>query len=294
MQPTTPPSAHPRASTGALPARAVWETPQGNGEAAHFYHANGFALGAYQPLLNLLRGDLRVGGLHMRATWPGQAATTGRRGWLPYAEDLIAHIEQTYSGPVIGIGHSMGATCTALAAQRRPDLFKAVVLIEPAMVSRPLALMAKLLPSAVMRRSALARSTLARRDRWERREEFLQYCQQAKPYRRLAPESLAALAEAGVRDAADGGVELVFPKVWEAHNYTQPPNILRTLGQLQVPCVAIRGKPSVFFSEALWQRWQAASPRTVFLQDLKHGHLLPLENPAACANLIRTGLSRLF
>ncbi|MBC7917144.1 MAG: alpha/beta hydrolase [Rhodoferax sp.] len=287
-------NARPHSAATPLPAIACWETGSGVGGPAHFYHANGFALGVYRPLLSRLREHLSVSALHMRATWPGQQAPNEWRGWQPYADDLIAHIEQHHTQPIVGIGHSMGATCTALAAARRPDLFKTVVLIEPAMVSRPLALMARLMPRGFMRRSKLAQSTLARRDRWSSREEFAHYCQQSRAYKNFGPEAIAALAEAGVRDASDGDVELSFPKIWEAHNYMQPPHILPTLSQLAVPCVAIRGKPSVFFSQDIWQRWQAASPRTVFLEDLNHGHLLPLENPASCATLVQTGLSRIL
>ncbi|WP_330148534.1 hypothetical protein [Shewanella oncorhynchi] len=49
----------------------------------------------------------------------------------------------------------------------------------------------------------------------------------------------------------------------------------------------------MFFSEATWQRWQQLTPDTVFLEDQRYGHLLPLEDPSACLTLIHQGLSEL-
>ncbi|MDA7088011.1 alpha/beta hydrolase [Pseudomonas sp. SA3-5] len=276
-----------------LPANAHWQHFSHEGEAAHFYHANGFPLSVYEPLLTRLSARLAISGLACRATWPGIGQPPRRRDWQLYADDLIDFIEHHYRRPIIGIGHSLGATSTILAAAKRPELFKALVLIEPAMVSPGLARLARCLPKALMQRTEPARSTLAKTDRWPSREAFLQQCQQTRGYRRFGQETLQALARHAVVEAPDGQVQLAFPKHWEAHNYTQPPNVMAQLERLPMPCVAIRGKPSVFFTEQLWQEWQRRCPRTHFEQDLDHGHLLPLENPAGCQQLIERGLARI-
>ncbi len=274
-----------------LPANAHWQHFSRAGTAAHFYHANGFPLRVYEPLLTRLSASLAISGLAIRATWPGIGQPPRRRDWQLYADDLIAFIEHEYQQPIIGIGHSLGATCTILAAAKRPDLFKALVLIEPAMVSPGLAQLVRWLPKAVMNLTDPARSTLNKTDRWPSREAFLQQCQQARGYKRFSPEALQTLVRHGLVEGADGHFQLAFPKHWEAHNYTQPPNVMAQLAQLPMPCVAIRGKPSVFFTEQLWQEWQRRSPQTQFKQDLDYGHLLPLENPAGCQRLIEQGLA---
>jgi len=69
---------------------------------------------------------------------------------------------------------------------------------------------------------------------------------------------------------------------------------MEQIASLKVPCVAIRGKPSAFFSDALWQEWQRRCPATVFKKSLAHGHLLPLEAPEDCRALIETGLAELL
>lgn len=94
---------------------------------AHFYAANGYPVQVYEPLMKLLADKFQLEALHNRAQWPniGQPKDTVR--WQTYANDLIHFLDSRQQakdiGPVIGIGHSMGATSTIFAAAKRPDLF---------------------------------------------------------------------------------------------------------------------------------------------------------------------------
>jgi len=277
-----------------LPPNAVWKNLKGQGPAAHFYHANGFALDAYQPLLEQINKKLALSALALRPTWPGCGFPPKSRDWQLYADDLIAFVEQQYTLPIIGIGHSMGATCTILAAEKRPDLFKALVLIEPAMVSCALAAFFRLMPKVLVNMVGPAKSTLKRQDKWSSREAFRAHCRKFPGYKRFNDAAFDALARAGVVETPDGNFTLVFSKVWEAHNYTQPPNVMDNLQGLTMPCAAIRGKPALFFTDKLWQEWQRRCPQSVFLEDTRYGHLFPLENPQACGNLIFDGLSKIL
>ena len=276
-----------------LPDNATWKQYNSDGEAAHFYHANGFPVGVYNTLLNNLSQTFNLSALGWRATWPGIGKPPKRRDWEIYADDLIAFIERQYKHPIIGMGHSMGATCTVLAAEKRPDLFKSLVLIEPAMVSRPLARLVRILPKMIMNITEPAKSTLKKQELWDSRESFLAFCKKYRGYKRFDDEAFQTMAQYGVVETQDGRFKLGFPKVWEAHNYTQPPNILANLERLKMPCIAIRGKSSVFFTEAMWQEWQTRCPKTIFKENLNFGHLLPLESPMICSELIGAGLSEL-
>lgn len=273
-----------------LDDRVRWDTYGRGGLPAVFSHANGFPSRAYAPFLGRLTG-LQIHAVHMRPTWPGIGAPPRRRDWNLHADDLIAFIEHAFDEPVLAIGHSMGATCTALAAARRPDLFHGLVMIEPASVGAGLALACRLLPKALMARMQPAKGTLRKADTWPSREAFLSYCRRFKGYGQFDEEAFAALAAHGVEDLPDGRVALVFPKDWEAHNYTQPPSASAVLRAFEMPCVAIRGRPSLFLGDSLWHDWKARAPATCFLEDTRFGHLLPLEAPRACADLVRRGLA---
>lgn len=282
------------ADTGhRLPSNAVWKSYAGNGPPAHFCHANGFALGLYEPLLSRLQKQFDLSALQMRPTWPQIGPPPRRRDWAIYTDDLIAHLEQNCCPPVVGIGHSMGAACTVFAAVRRPDLFRALILIETVMVSRPAAMLLNFIPKFVMLRTEPARSTLMRRDTWSSRDEFIDDCQRHRAYRRFDEEALLALREHGVIETGDGRYRLAFPKDWEAHNYTQPPWLINHLAALQMPCLAIRTKPSVFCSGALWDEWKSRCPNTVFVENPQFGHLLPVESASATEALITDGMPHL-
>ena len=263
------------------------------GEIAHFYQANGFPLGIYEPLLSRLGQKLSISALAMRASWPNIGPPPRKRTWDIYANDLIAYIEATFDHPIIGIGHSMGATCTAMAAAKRPDLFKSIVLIEVAMLSRPLAKLASITPKVIMEMIEPSKSTLKKTDSWHSRNEFEENCKNNPVFKRFSKEAFEALVKHALSETQSGDFEYAFPKSWEVHNYTQPPNIMPILESLDVPTVAIRGKPSMFFSEAMWEEWKSRNESTIFLENTQQGHLFPIENPQSCSELIHKGLAAL-
>lgn len=265
----------------------------GNGIAAHFYHANGFPLEIYSGLLTKLSQHLNLSALALRPTWPNIGLPPKQRSWQIYADDLIDFLERQNKGPVIGIGHSMGATCTVLAAKKRPDLFKSLVLIEPAMVSSAVALLVRIFPKAFVNLFNPAKNALKKPDKWDSRQAFLSYCKQFRGYKRFDDEMFSLLAKYGVTETRNGQYQLSFPKIWEAHNYTQPPNLMTSLEKLKMPCIAIRGKPSIFVTESIWQEWRSRCPHFLFKENLDYGHLFPLENPSACYDILSEALTEL-
>lgn len=277
-----------------LPENASWMTLPGNGEHLHFYHATGFPAGVYTPLLSRLSDQFSVSALNGRPTWENIGPVPKRRDWEIYADDLVSFIEKNYQSPVIGVGHSLGAVCTLFAAEKRPDLFKALVFIEPAMLTRIQAGMIKLLPKAITNRAEPAKTTLRKKDTWDTREAFLDSCRESYVYKRLSEEAFEALAAHGVVPTPTGQFTLAFPKEWEAHIYSQPPNVMAELQRVDLPCVGIRAKPSLFFTKDMWGEWQKRCPNTVFLENLDYGHLFPLENPDDCFKLIRKGLDEIL
>jgi len=278
-----------------LPQNAVWRHFEGTGTPAHFYHANGFPSGAYEPLLEKLAGRFRLSALDMRPIWPGIGEPPKRRDWQIYADDLIAFIEAEYDEPIVGIGHSLGATCTVFAAEKRPDLFKALVLIEPAMLPAAAGVIVKFLPKAMaLRQIPAAKGAIAKPDIWPSRAAFLEACRAQRGYKRFDDKAFEAFAANGVRERKDGTFELVFPKTWEAHNYTQPPAAMKNLARITHPCVGIVGKPSVFFTKKMLAEWQARAPKTVIKIDTNYGHLIPIEAPDNCFKLIEAGLAEIL
>lgn len=65
------------------------------------------------------------------------ARVPGGYGSTQYLSDAIAVCEQVIGEPTAVIGHSLGGITALIAAQRRPDLFRAAVLEDPPMFVAP-------------------------------------------------------------------------------------------------------------------------------------------------------------
>jgi pimeloyl-ACP methyl ester carboxylesterase len=267
----------------------------GPGDDLHFFHANGFPAGVYHGILSKLSAHFNVYAMQCRATWP-DIGRPSHKNWQVYADDLIEFIEQHCQHPIVAVGHSLGASSTVLAAIKRPDLFKAVILIEPAMVDWPMRLLMKFTPMHIMKRNKLISGTLNKTERWQKKDDYLSYIKRFKGFNKFSEQTFLEFEKHAIEESPQGDYRLTFNNLWEAHNYTQAPFLLKHLNKLTtlgIPTVAIAGKSNLFFGNKLWQKWKTSQPKAVFLQDEKYGHLMPLEGPNHTFDLIMQGLKKL-
>lgn len=259
-----------------------------------FYPATGFPVGVYTPFLTAL-SDRTIDAVTNRACLPSPPPV--KRGWQVFADDLHAHLQAHHQQPVVGIGHSLGASTMMMVAAKHPELFRALVVIEPAQVD--------LLPSMFFRASPLwlhnhynpARRMVINRARtWESRAAYVQDMQQNPAFRRISSEAWSYFSEYMVTETTSGQFKTVFDAEWEAIIYSTPPYMVDVFAQITVPMVVIRGKPSMFFSEKHWQAYHARQHtpnQTVFNGSADYGHLIALEAPELTANMVQSGLQAL-
>ena len=265
----------------------------GQGDILHFHHANGFPGGVYRPLLNELSQHFDSYALHGRATWDG--GTPSYKNWQGFTDDLIEFAEG-FDQPIIAAGHSMGGAISVMAAEKRPELFKALILIEPAMINLPTSLLLKVTPKNLLSRIKLISGTLNKRDNWQTPEAYLDYIKKFHAYQKFSESSFQAFQQSAIKPVDSGEYHLAFPKEWEAHNYMLAPRLapkLKKLAKLNIPTVAIRGADNMFFPMSSWKTWQRIQSNALFLQDDNYSHLFPLENSEVCSKLIIEGLSQL-
>src|SRR5512137_1527869 len=99
----------------------------------HFSHANGFPASCYAAMRRALERHYRVGAIEAIGTDPRYPVTDG---WPHLVDQLIDVLQAEHGGrPVLGVGHSLGAYLTFLAAARRPDLFRAIVMLDAPIIS---------------------------------------------------------------------------------------------------------------------------------------------------------------
>lgn len=256
--------------------------------SAHFYGGNGFTVGNYQPLLTELAYGFDIKSLAMRGYWydkPNGHRLTREQD----ADMLIKFLEQTQDEPVVGIGHSQGATATAIAAAKRPELFSQLYLIEPVTFTKSQTLIYDLLPRKLKITREPFKSTLTKQAIWSDVQAYYEHLRAQRAYRRISDTHLKAFAEQSLIKQANGNYALIFSPEQELANYFGTPYIdaaLKDLNRLNLPYTLITGKPTLFISDKVRHNWQKFVPSTRMITMPKYGHLLPIEAPKLCAEVI--------
>ena len=252
---------------------------------AHFYGGNSFTVGTYAPLLNELATDFDLSSLALSGYWydkPQRRRLTREQD----ADMLIEFLEKTQDNPVVGIGHSQGATSTAMAAAKRPELFSQLYLIEPVTFTKKQATLYNLLPRKFLLNREPFKSTLTKQSTWASIDEYYESLRAQRAYRRINDEHLRVFAEQSLAVNSDGSYTLMFAPQQELANYFGAPHIDASLKKLSCPYTLITGKPTLFINHKVRKQWQKFVPDDSVISLLDYGHLLPMEAPELCAQVI--------
>ena len=273
----------------------------GDGPIVHLAHANGFPPASYRSLAETLTGHAlgspgrgyHVIGLSARPLWPDSRPESAPN-WHVLAADLIQGLDALGLKRILGVGHSLGGVCTMLATIHRPDLFRAVVLIDPVILPpawlRGIRLVRWL---GLRQRQPLVQGALRRRRTWPSRQACYEHYRGKLLFARWSDASLWAYVEAGTRLRADGQVELVYPPEWEAHIFaTTPTDVWRYVPQLRTPALVIRGEHTETFRPASQRRMARLLPQARFRVIPGARHLVPMERPAETGAAVRQFLGQ--
>jgi pimeloyl-ACP methyl ester carboxylesterase len=271
----------------------------GDGPTIHLAQANGFAPGAYRLLAKALQPGTHAIALPARPLWPDSRPASAPT-WHPLADDLIEGLDALGlgaqgMGSIIGVGHSLGGVLTLWAAIRRPDLFRAAVLIDPVILPPSWLWTLRVLRAVGLReRQPLVQGALRRRRSWPSREACFEQYRGKALFADWSDDALWDYVESGTRPQEGNGVELVYPPKWEAHIFaTTPTRIWRDVPKLRIPTLVIRGERSKIFLPAAQARMARYLPQARFITIPNAGHLLTMEHPMETGSAIRAFLEDL-
>ena len=256
----------------------------GDGEPLLFAHANGYPPGAYRQMLARLTGHFSISAIEQRPLWGDRDPPPGFN-WHMLADDLLAVMAETFTGPVRVMGHSMGAVVAAIAARREPERFSGLVMLDPVLLPGRWVLSTRVLPSRQRRSIPMIRRALARPDRFANHEEAFTFYRGKRAFRDFSDEALHDYIRASKSREANGELRLRYSGEWEAAVYASPPLVRRTMRGLRVPTVGLRGRDSDTLRRDMFARWGHWQPHAT-LAEIPGGHLFPLENPVATAEAI--------
>lgn len=266
----------------------------GVGQPLHFLHANGYPPDCYKPLLELLKTEYRVFGMHLRPLWDGTKPEEIRT-WHPLSNDLLSFLAEHETEPVIGVGHSIGAVVTLRAALRDPRKFRALVLIDPVLFVPPVLAMWAVLRALGLgdRLHPLIRAAQKRRRTFDDLEIVFRGYRTRPVFRYMSDESLRAYIAGITRPSANGGYELIYSPEWEAQIYRtglHDFDIWRDLPKLEVPTLFLRGAETDTFLENAARLVKKKQPKVRVEALEKSTHLLPLERPKEIFDIMQSFL----
>ncbi len=265
----------------------------GSGPLAHFAHATGFCAGAYTPMAERLRPHLRILGMDDRGHGKTKAPSDPweLKNWDIFAEDLERFFDHL-NEPVIAMGHSRGAVASLLVAIRRPELVRALVLIDPTILPFGwmwLWFLAK--KTGVARFLPIVARASRRKSVWPDAEAILTAYRDKAPFRVWQDGFLEAYIANCTEETGQGSIRLCCEPAWESRCfYVCPHDVWRHIPQLQQPTLVLYGAESDTFLNSAARRLKAKVPSVTFRCFEGTSHFVPMERPDDSAEAIRTFL----
>ena len=200
-------------------------------------------------------------------------------GWPHLVDQLIESIKE----PVYGVGHSLGGYLNYLAAVRRPELFRAIVLLDAPIIG---AFRGGMLGATkrlgIVDRVTPAGATRDRRSTWSSREEAKAHFRSRALFRHFTDDCLDDYVRHGLTER-DGKLQLRIDPAVEYQIYrTIPHDMMKHLPKLRVPAAFIGGEDS-----DVVRRVRLAGMKPKFrMRKVPGGHLFPFERPRDAATSI--------
>jgi pimeloyl-ACP methyl ester carboxylesterase len=191
---------------------------------------------------------------------------------------------------VYGVGHSLGGYLHYLAAARRPELYRAIVLLDAPIIG-PFrgGMLGATKRLGIVDRVTPAGATRDRRSTWQTREEARSHFRSRALFRRFTEESMNDYVNHGLVEHG-GKLRLKIDPLIEYRIYrTIPHDMMRHLRSLRVPAAFIGGADS-----DVVRRVRLAGMRPKFsMRKVPGGHLFPFEHPREAATSLAQALEDL-
>lgn len=255
-----------------------------------FAHANGFPSPCYTPFFDALQQHGQtvdyIDTVGLNPEFPIS------NNWPYLVQELEQEIESKYTEPVIGIGHSLGGLVSYLLAQKRPELYSHVIVLDPPVIngwqnipwwlSKRLGFSDFLTPAGISKK---------RRTHFDSREQASEILRKKRLFKDFTDASFNAYIQHGLVDTDDGQVTLAIDLETELSLFrTAPDNLWRYRQSLQMPGLYLTAEKSEFASQPFAAR--LARKAEMDYKVLKGSHLFPQEHPEETAQVITAWLSQ--
>jgi pimeloyl-ACP methyl ester carboxylesterase len=252
----------------------------------HFSHANGFPASTYRTIFAELADDYDLRFIERIGHDTRYPVT---RDWPHLVEQLLEDIERAYEHPVWLVGHSLGGYLSLMAALKRPQCVRGVVMLDSPVIAgwRSSVLRASQWTGLDERLSPAA-ATRTRRTQWASRDEAWRHFHAKPAFARWDERVLSDYVDFGVpQTGADGTRTLAFDRHIEYLIYRTLPRTLgaRLVHGAPVPVGFIAGTHSKEIRKVGLNATRRATGGQV--EWLEGSHLFPMEKPLETARAVQ-------
>jgi len=260
----------------------VWDFG-GIGPALCLAHCTGTISRVWDPLVPALREKFHVYAHDTRGHGDsGKPANPEEYTWINTGRDFLALVDALgLKQPILAAGHSAGAAQLAYAEWLRPGTIAKAVLIDPIIGPK----------EYFNRESPLAIAARKRRNVFENRDVPRERWGSRPPLGLWDKRVLEAYVQHGLRDRADGQVELKCPGEVEAEIYARSgsTDLFDHLGELNTEITLVTSDNSNVRHLALLQR--PHYKHCTFIDLAGPTHFIPQEIPDEVAAIILKSLA---
>jgi pimeloyl-ACP methyl ester carboxylesterase len=260
-----------------------------------FSHGNGFPAGTYAQLFAPWRAaGWRVEAVEKYGHDPRWPVTSN---WPQLRDELLHRLDAVSpDAPAVLVGHSLGGFLSLLAACKRPERVRAVVLLDSPLIGGWRAHTVQVVKATrLMRRVSPGKVSSRRRTHWPSVEAFRAHFAAKHVFARWDPAVLDDYARAGTEPAADGGVQLAFHREVETRIYNTLPHHLPVLLKRhppRCPVAFIGGTQSVEVHQVGLATTRAVTHGRIAW--IEGSHLYPMERPQETATAVLATVERLL
>ncbi|CAJ9396140.1 hydrolase [Burkholderia pseudomallei] len=258
----------------------------------HFSHANGFPASTYRTIFAELADDYELRFIE-RIGHDRRFPVT--RDWPHLVEQLLDDIGRAYERPMWLVGHSLGGYLSLMAALKRPQWVRGVVMLDSPVIAgwRSSALRVSQWTGLDERLSPAA-ATRTRRVHWASRDDAWRHFRAKPAFARWDERMLSDYIDYGIpQTSAAGERTLAFDRQIEYMIYRTLPHTLgpRLARGAPVPVGFLAGTRS----REIRQIGLAATRRAVRgrIEWLEGSHLFPMERPLETARALQCMINML-
>lgn len=254
----------------------------GSGPRAHLAHATGFCAGTYSPMAERLTPHMRILGLDARGHGKTRAAADPRelKNWNIFVEDLERFVEFIQE-PIIAIGHSLGGTVSLLLAVKRPDLVRALILLDPTILPYSWMWWWSLAKrTGLSKHVPIAARAVRRKRAWPDHETVLRAYRSKGSFKDWKDGFLEAYIAHGMESNGNGAIHLCCDPAWEARCFSVcPHDVWPKIPKIKCPTLVLYGKESDTFLAPAADRFRKNFPLAVLEGFPQTSHFVPMERP---------------